>query len=68
MLLTDWGPTADRWFRSGRGSTSGARWSGGQEYPDIKWLLIGDDGQHDPEIYSDFLRKHPDHCPPWHRQ
>ena len=61
LLLTDWGPTADRWFRSGQEHKRGALERLAQEFPDIKWLLIGDDGQHDPSIYGDFLSKHPDH-------
>jgi phosphatidate phosphatase APP1 len=60
LLLTDWGPTADRWFRSGREhkATMLERLAG--EFPQIKWLLFGDDGQHDPAIYSDFLSHHPE--------
>jgi phosphatidate phosphatase APP1 len=60
MLLTDWGPTHDRLFRSGRQHKvdSLARLAG--EFPDIKWLLIGDDGQHDEEIYGEFALAHPD--------
>ena len=27
----------------------------------MKWLLVGDDGQHDPEIYAEFAREYPDH-------
>jgi phosphatidate phosphatase APP1 len=59
MLLTDWGPTHDRWFRSGpeHKRTSLARLA--DEFPDIRWLLIGDDGQHDESIYGDFLDAHP---------
>jgi phosphatidate phosphatase APP1 len=26
----------------------------------MKWLLIGDDGQHDESIYGDFAAAHPD--------
>jgi phosphatidate phosphatase APP1 len=60
LLLTDWGPTPDRWFRSGQEHkrTTLARLAA--EFPDIKWLLIGDDGQHDQEIYSEFAHAHPD--------
>lgn len=60
LLLTDWGPTHDRWFRSGpeHKRTTLARLAG--EFPDISWLLIGDDGQHDPEIYAEFAANHPD--------
>jgi phosphatidate phosphatase APP1 len=60
LLLTDWGPTTERWFRSGQAHkrTALARLAG--EFPHIRWLLIGDDGQHDPEIYGDFAASHPD--------
>ena len=27
----------------------------------MKWVLIGDDGQHDEEIYGNFVTSHPDH-------
>jgi phosphatidate phosphatase APP1 len=59
LLLTDWGPTPDRLFRSGQEHkrTTLARLA--TEFPDIKWLLIGDDGQHDQEIYSEFAHDHP---------
>jgi phosphatidate phosphatase APP1 len=26
----------------------------------VDWVLIGDDGEHDPEIYRDFARAHPE--------
>jgi phosphatidate phosphatase APP1 len=26
----------------------------------VRWVLVGDDGEHDPEIYRDFARSHPD--------
>lgn len=60
LLLTDWGPTHDRWFRSGREHkrTSLERLS--QEFPGLKWLLIGDDGQHDEDLYGEFTVAHPD--------
>ncbi len=28
-------------------------------YPNLKWILIGDSGQHDPEIYLQVIRSHP---------
>lgn len=61
LLLTDWGPTKDRWFRSGREHKRSnlRRWV--QEFPQVKWLLFGDDGQHDETIYRDFADAHPDH-------
>ena len=29
-------------------------------FPEMRWLLVGDDGQHDPEIYGRFCAAHPD--------
>jgi phosphatidate phosphatase APP1 len=26
----------------------------------VKWLLVGDDGQHDPKIYTEFTGRRPD--------
>ncbi|UWF76681.1 MULTISPECIES: App1 family protein [Microbacterium] len=59
MLLTDWGPTHDRWFRSGREHKARNLRRLADEFPGIRWLLIGDDGQHDEAIYSEFQREHP---------
>jgi phosphatidate phosphatase APP1 len=60
LLLTDWGPTPDRWFRSGQEHKRTTLRRLAAEFPDIRWLLIGDDGQHDQEIYSEFAAAHPD--------
>jgi phosphatidate phosphatase APP1 len=60
LLLTDWGPTPDRWFRSGQEHKRSTLRRLAAEFPDIRWLLIGDDGQHDQEIYSEFAHTHPD--------
>ncbi len=60
LLLTDWGPTHDRWFRSGRLHKEESLRRLASEFPRIKWLLLGDDGQHDEEIYARFAREHPD--------
>lgn len=59
LLLTDWGPTHDRWFRSGRAHKTQTLDRLAREFPDVRWLLVGDDGQHDEEIYSAFARAHP---------
>jgi phosphatidate phosphatase APP1 len=59
LLLTDWGPTGDRWFRSGREHKRGSLERLAREFPQIRWLLIGDDGQHDESIYGEFVREHP---------
>ncbi len=60
LLLTDWGPTHDRWFRSGRAHKEESLRRLAKEFPDIRWLLIGDDGQHDDAIYTAFAGEHPD--------
>ncbi len=59
LLLTDWGPTHDRWFRSGREHKRDNLRALATEFPDIRWLLVGDDGQHDEELYGEFLADHP---------
>jgi phosphatidate phosphatase APP1 len=58
LLLTDWGPTHDRWFRSGRQHKESSLRRLASEFPDVRWLLVGDDGQHDEEIYGDFAAEH----------
>ena len=60
LLLTSWGPTKDRWFRSGQEHKKTQLERLAEQFPDIKWILVGDDGQHDPEIYADFAQRHPD--------
>ncbi|WP_424935887.1 MULTISPECIES: App1 family protein [Bacteria] len=60
ILLTDWGPTHDRWFRSGKEHKLANLRRLATEFPRVRWLLIGDDGQHDEAIYSQFLAEHPD--------
>jgi phosphatidate phosphatase APP1 len=59
-LLTDWGPTNDSLFRSGQAHKRASLRRLAAEFPDIQWLLVGDDGQHDPVIYEDFAVGHPD--------
>lgn len=59
LLLTDWGPTHDRLFRSGRQHKRENLARLAAEFPKLKWLLIGDDGQHDEELYGEFTRAHP---------
>ncbi|WP_375384643.1 App1 family protein [uncultured Microbacterium sp.] len=60
LLLTDWGPTHDRWFRSGKEHKSTNLQRLAKEFPHVRWLLVGDDGQHDDDIYTTFTREHPD--------
>jgi phosphatidate phosphatase APP1 len=59
LLLTDWGPTHDRWFRNGQEHKANSLERLAREFPGISWLLIGDDGQHDERIYRDFAAAHP---------
>jgi phosphatidate phosphatase APP1 len=59
MLLTDWGPTHDRFFRSGRVHKEQNLERLATEFPGVKWLLFGDDGQHDEAIYGNFVAQHP---------
>ena len=61
MLLTDWGPTNTGWFRSGREHKRLALARLAREFPHVRWLLVGDDGQHDPEVYREFAARSPEH-------
>lgn len=61
MLMTDWGPTNTGWFRSGQEHKRSALRRLHTEFPDIRWILIGDDGQHDPMIYREFAAEFPAH-------
>jgi phosphatidate phosphatase APP1 len=58
LLLTDWGPTANSLFRSGREHKRSSLTRLAREFPQIRWLLVGDDGQHDESIYRDFVEQH----------
>jgi phosphatidate phosphatase APP1 len=60
LLLTDWGPTEQTVFRSGREHKRTQLRRLFEELPDVQWLLIGDDGQADPEVYAEAAREHPD--------
>jgi phosphatidate phosphatase APP1 len=53
LLMTDWGPTAEGWFRSGREHKRREIARLLDELPQLRWVLVGDDGQHDPEIYDE---------------
>ncbi|MDO5513524.1 App1 family protein [Corynebacterium sp.] len=60
LMLTDWGPTPTGLFRSGVEHKKVQLRNLIIEYPEIKWILVGDDGQHDPLTYGDFIFEHPD--------
>ncbi|WP_084039476.1 App1 family protein [Demequina sp. NBRC 110053] len=59
LLLTDWGISRTRWFRDGRlhKRSSIARLM--EDMPHVTWVLVGDDGEHDPEIYMAAAADHP---------
>ncbi|MEW6897396.1 phosphatase domain-containing protein [Trueperella pyogenes] len=59
MLLTDWGPTPTGLFRSGQEHKKTQLRNLLIMFPNIKWYLIGDDGQHDPIIYDELAREFP---------
>ena len=61
LLLTDFGPTNTRFFRSGREHKTSSLIRLFETFPHIRWVLLGDDGQADPEIYSTAAREHSDH-------
>ncbi|RBP62426.1 phosphatidate phosphatase APP1 [Brevibacterium sanguinis] len=60
LLLTDWGPTTTRVFRSGKEHKRNTLERLSRDFPWMKWLLVGDDGQNDEEIYSEFVENHPE--------
>lgn len=60
LLLTDWGPVPKRLFRSGTEHKRENLRRLREEFPEMKWLLIGDDGQHDEQIYGEFAAEFPD--------
>jgi phosphatidate phosphatase APP1 len=61
MLMTDWGPTATSLFRSGVEHKRTRLRDLFITFPDIRWILVGDDGQHDPMVYDEVAREHPRH-------
>ena len=61
MLLTDWGPTNTGWFRSGPDHKRIALRELARDLPQIKWVMFGDDGQHDPSLYNEFATLQPEH-------
>ena len=60
LLLTDWGPTTDRWFRSGKEHKQRELRRLAADFPDVRWVLFGDDGQHDERIYHEFATQYPE--------
>ncbi|WP_068400991.1 App1 family protein [Kribbia dieselivorans] len=60
LLMTDWGPTNTGWFRSGQDHKRACLHRLARELPQVQWLLVGDDGQHDPSLYGEFAEQRPE--------
>ncbi|GAB6899927.1 App1 family protein [Kineosporia succinea] len=60
LLMTDWGPTAEGWFRSGTKHKHRELRRLVSEFPQLRWVLAGDDGQHDPQLYEELADEVPD--------
>lgn len=60
MLLTDWGPTPTGLFRSGSEHKKVQLRNLIIDYPNIRWVLVGDNGQHDPLTYGNLVSEHPE--------
>ena len=62
IFLKDYGLTAERFFKSGHGSHKLARIERlFDTYPDLPFVLIGDSGQEDPEIYRHLVGDRAEH-------
>jgi phosphatidate phosphatase APP1 len=60
VLMTDWGVTPHRWFRDGREHKSSSLARLVEDLPHFTWVLVGDDGEHDPDLYGDLAKARPD--------
>jgi phosphatidate phosphatase APP1 len=60
LLMTDWGPTQEGWFRSGREHKRRELARLVDDLPQLSWVLVGDDGQHDPQLYDEAVAAAPD--------
>jgi phosphatidate phosphatase APP1 len=60
LLMTDWGPTTESWFRSGRAHKHRELRRLVREFPQLRWVLVGDDGQHDPQLYEELAGEVPE--------
>jgi phosphatidate phosphatase APP1 len=60
VLMTDWGITPTRWFRDGSEHKSSSLALLLEDFPHVTWVLVGDTGEHDPQIYKDVAKADPD--------
>jgi phosphatidate phosphatase APP1 len=59
LLLTDFGPTRTGWFRSSRDHKQQSLDWLMKFFPQVTWLLVGDDGQLDPVVYAEAAARWP---------
>ncbi len=61
MFLKDFGTNKHRWFKESHTKYKHSRIAELFEtYPTMRWFLVGDSGQRDPEIYSRLVDEYPD--------
>jgi phosphatidate phosphatase APP1 len=60
LLLSHWGPTDEGWFRSGEQHKREQIRQLFRELPALRWLLVGDDSQHDPALYAEAAEDFPE--------
>lgn len=48
------------WFRNGKAHKRSSLERLAQDFPSVPWVLVGDDGMQDPELYAAFARQQPD--------
>ena len=58
--MTDWGITPTRWFRDGKHHKASLLTRLLEDLPHVSWVLLGDDGEHDPTIDAGIAEAHPD--------
>lgn len=59
VFMDDWGIDESRWFKSSHGAHKTATIDQIMAtYPALSFILVGDSGQHDAEIYAEAVRKH----------
>ncbi|WP_432544841.1 App1 family protein [Kineococcus sp. SYSU DK002] len=61
LLMTDWGPSSGGVFRDGRAHKRRSLQRLRADFPDVRWFLVGDDGENDPAIYEEFARENEGH-------
>jgi phosphatidate phosphatase APP1 len=59
-LMTNWGVTSERLFRDGKAHKRASLQQLAEELPDVRWVMVGDTGEHDPELYAAHVERSPD--------